>query len=76
MDYWYSLVAPAATPKDVQARLNGAAREVLRAPDVIASFEKAGLIPMTSAADEFIAFVRKESERWAVVVGTAGIKSE
>ncbi len=32
MDYWYSLAAPAATPKDIQARLNCAARDVTASP--------------------------------------------
>ncbi len=76
MDYWYCLVAPAATPKDVQGRLNTAFRDVLRLPDVAASFEKAGLLPMTASQDEFAAFVRKETERWAAVVKAAGIKVE
>src|SRR5204863_2832116 len=34
MDYWYCLVAPAATPKDIQARLHGAVRDVMRRPEI------------------------------------------
>jgi tripartite-type tricarboxylate transporter receptor subunit TctC len=76
MDYWYCLVAPAATPKDVQNRLNGAVREVMRLPDVAASLDTSGLLPLTMSADEFNAYVRKENERWAAVVKAAGIKAE
>jgi tripartite-type tricarboxylate transporter receptor subunit TctC len=76
MDYWYCLVAPAATPKDLQARLNGAVRDVMRMPEVIASLDKSGLLPLTMTADEFATYVRKESERWAAVVKAAGIKAE
>src|SRR5262249_42971116 len=46
MDYWYCLVAPAATPKEIQARLNGAARDVMRMPEVAASLDKSGLLPL------------------------------
>jgi len=76
MDYWYCLVAPAATPKDLQNRLNGAVREVMRLPDIAANLDKSGLLPLTMTAEEFHAFVRKENERWAAVVKAAAIKLE
>ncbi|MGE5791592.1 MAG: Bug family tripartite tricarboxylate transporter substrate binding protein [Bacteroidota bacterium] len=76
MDYWYCLVAPAATPKEMQARLNGALREVMRMPDVAASLDKSGLIPLSMTAEDFLAYVRKDSERWAAVVKAAGVKTE
>jgi tripartite-type tricarboxylate transporter receptor subunit TctC len=76
MDYWYCLVAPAATPKEIQGRLNGALREVMRLPDVAASLDKSGLIPLGMTAEDFLAYVRKDSERWAAVVKAAGIKAE
>jgi tripartite-type tricarboxylate transporter receptor subunit TctC len=76
MDYWYCLVAPAATPKDFQARLNAAVRDVMRNPEVAASLDKMGLLPLTMTTEEFAAYVRKENERWAAVVKAAGIKAE
>jgi len=76
MDYWYCLVAPAATAKDTQARLNGAVREVMRMPEVVAGLDKMGLLPLTMSAEAFAAYVRKENERWAAVVKAAGIKPE
>ncbi len=76
MDYWYGLFVPAATPKDIQSRLDTASKEVLRMPDVIAGFERGGLIPMGSTPQEFAAFVKNDMERWAVVVKAAGIKVE
>ena len=76
MDYWYCLVSPAAVPKEVQARLNGAVREVMRMPDIAAGLDKMGLLPLTMSAAEFAAYVRRENERWAAVVQAAGIKAE
>jgi tripartite-type tricarboxylate transporter receptor subunit TctC len=76
MDYWYCLVGPAATPKEIQARLNGAVRDVMRMPEVAATLDKSGLLPLTMTTDEFAAYVRKENERWAAVVKAAGIKAE
>jgi tripartite-type tricarboxylate transporter receptor subunit TctC len=74
MDYWYGFFAPAATPRDIQARLTAATREVLRMPDVVAGFDKSGLLPMGGTAEEFAAFVRSDMDRWAKVVKAAGIK--
>jgi len=76
MDYWYCLVAPAATAKEIQARLNGAARDVMRMPEVAASLDKSGLLPLVMTTEEFTAYVRRENERWAAVVRTAGIKTD
>jgi tripartite-type tricarboxylate transporter receptor subunit TctC len=76
MDYWYCLVAPAATPKDMQSRLNGAVREVMRLPEIAANLDKSGLLPLNMSAEAFIAFVKKENERWAAVVKAAGIRME
>ena len=76
MDYWYCLVAPAATPKEAQTRLNAAVRDVMRMPDAAASLDKMGLLPLTMTAQEFAAYVRKENERWTAVVKAAAIKLE
>jgi tripartite-type tricarboxylate transporter receptor subunit TctC len=76
MDYWYCLVAPAATAKEIQARLNGAARDVMRMPEVAASLDKSGLLPLVMTTEEFTAYVRKENERWAAVVKAAGLRFE
>ena len=76
MDYWYCLVAPAATAREAQARLNGAVREVMRMQEVAASLDKSGLLPLVMAADDFAAYVRKENERWSAVVKAAGLKAD
>jgi tripartite-type tricarboxylate transporter receptor subunit TctC len=76
MDYWYCLVAPAATPKEIQTRIGGAVREVMRMQDVVGSLDKSGLVPLSMTADEFVAYLRRDTERWAAVVKAAGIKAE
>ncbi len=76
MEYWYGIFVPIATPKEIQARLETTSREVLRLPDVLASFEKTGLVPMSGTPQEFATFVKNDMERWAAVVKAAGIKVE
>jgi tripartite-type tricarboxylate transporter receptor subunit TctC len=73
---WYGLVAPAATPKDAQARLNSAAVQALRAPDVAARLTGQGAEPVGSSAPEFAAFIRSEIDKWASLVRVANLKPD
>lgn len=73
---WWGFVVPAATPKEVVARLE---REILKAlgnPEVKGKLEKLGAVvdPEDSAA--FGAFLRSETQTWADVIHTANIKAE
>ena len=74
MDYWFGLFTSAATPKPIRERLHAACNAILRSPDIVAGLDKAGLQPMQASADEFAAFVKKDTERWASVVQAAKIK--
>ena len=70
--YWYGFFAPAATPKDVLARIHADTAEVLRLPDVVANFAKQGLDPIKQTQAQFAAFVKADIEKWAVVVKASG----
>ena len=74
VEYWYGFFAPAATPKDILARIHADTAEVLRLPDVIANFAKQGLDPIKKTQDQFAAFVKADIEKWAVVVKASGTK--
>ena len=70
--YWYGFFAPAATPKDILARIHADTAEVLRLPDVVANFAKQGLDPIKQTQAQFAAFVKADIEKWAVVVKASG----
>ena len=71
---WFGIVAPAATPPAVVARLESEVRAVLVDPEVIAGARAAGveLSPMTSA--EFGRFIASETIKWADVIKRSGTK--
>ncbi len=71
---WYGIVVPAATPKDIIARLNAETVRALRLPDVVERLSGAGLDAAPSSSEEFAAIIRKEYERWGKVVKAAGLK--
>ena len=71
---WFGIVAPAATPATVVARLESEVRAVLVDPEVIAGARAAGveLSPTTSA--EFGRFIASETIKWADVIKRSGTK--
>lgn len=73
---WYGLLAPAATPKDIIAKLHAATVSVLHSPAVKHRFEAEGAEPVGNTPEEFARFIRAETEKWAKVVREAGIKPE
>jgi tripartite-type tricarboxylate transporter receptor subunit TctC len=73
---WYGLVAPAGTAKEIVARLNKEAVAVLRTPEISARLASDGAEVIASTPEEFSAYLRAETEKWAKVVKAAGIKPE
>ncbi|MFM8610765.1 MAG: Bug family tripartite tricarboxylate transporter substrate binding protein [Burkholderiaceae bacterium] len=74
IDTWWGLVAPAATPKDVVARLNQAFVAALNAPETRQRF--AGLMaePVPSTPEQFGDFMRAELAKYEKVVKASGAK--
>jgi len=73
---WYGLLAPTGTPKEIIARLNKEAVAVLRIPEILARLAADGAEVVASTPEEFGAYIRAETEKWAKVVKAAGIKPE
>jgi tripartite-type tricarboxylate transporter receptor subunit TctC len=73
---WYGVAAPAATPRDVVMRLNGAIVKALGAPDVVERMQSLGQTISPSGPDEFQKQIREDFERWGKVVKASGAKAE
>lgn len=73
---WYAFTAPQRTPPEVVQRLNNAIVTTLKDPGVVAQLRKLGLDPAPSTPDETNSFMRKESDKWGVLVRKVGIKGE
>ena len=70
------MLAPAATPKDVVARLNDAIGKSLEQPELRARFETAGGQPVASTPEQLKVRITHESEGWATIIKEANIKAE
>ncbi len=73
-DNWYGLVAPAATPQPVLAKLQSAAAEALRSTEVKDKLAAQSVIAVGNSSAEFSAYVKSEIERWGKVIAASGIK--
>jgi tripartite-type tricarboxylate transporter receptor subunit TctC len=73
---WYGLLAPAGTPKTIVVRLNNEAARALATPDLKERFARMGSTAASSTPEEFDAFIKRDYERWARVIKSAGIKPE
>jgi tripartite-type tricarboxylate transporter receptor subunit TctC len=73
---WYGLLAPAATPKDIVARLNTEFTRALRSPDVNERLNSMAAEPAPGTPEQFAVFIRSESDKWAKVVRATNMKAE
>ena len=73
---WYGMLAPAATPPAIIARLNAEILKALNAPDVRERFAAQGTEAMGGTPGEAAIFIRSEIERWGPVVKKAGVKAD
>lgn len=73
---WSMLVVPAATPRDVAARLNQEAMKALGAADVRERYAGMGVEPAPSTPERAGAYLRSETEKYAKVVKAIGLRIE
>ncbi len=73
---FYGFLAPAATPKDVVAKLSDAFKQVLAMPEVRSRMITQGADPAFLGADDFSKYLAAEMPRWASAVSQSGAKMD
>jgi tripartite-type tricarboxylate transporter receptor subunit TctC len=71
---WFGLLAPAGTPRDIIERLNREANRALADPAVKTQFAAQGIDGMGGTAEQFAAYIKDETAKWARVVQASGAK--
>ena len=74
VDTWYGVFVPAATPKEIVAKLFEEIARTLRQPEVKGKMLAMGLEPVGSPPEQFAAYVRAEVEKWAKFVRDADVR--
>ncbi len=71
---WQALLAPGGTPTPILERLNQDVNATVRSPEMKGPLEKLGMIALgDKSLPQLDAFVRSETERWAVIIKEAGL---
>ena len=76
IDAWAGLVAPAKTPPEVIAKLNGALRTIIDAPETKAKFRNVGFEGFSSTPGELGDFIKVQLGNWEKMIKDAGIQAE
>jgi tripartite-type tricarboxylate transporter receptor subunit TctC len=71
---WFGLFAPAKTPRAIINRVNGALVKTVKSQELQAQFIALGADPVGSTVEEFIAFVKRDMEKYEKVVRISGAK--
>jgi tripartite-type tricarboxylate transporter receptor subunit TctC len=70
------MLVPADTAKDTVARYNAEAKKALADPGVSGKLAAQGFDVVGNGPEEFLAFARAESEKWAKVIRDYNIRVE
>ncbi len=73
---WFGLIVHSATPKEIIDKLNVEFQAALATPEIRERLIQVGMTPVGGSPEQFTAHIRRETERWAKVIKTSGIKVE
>ena len=71
---WFGFLAPAATPKEVVAKLNAAFNTALQQPDLRQRLGDEGAEPEGGTPEEFAQLIRDDIVRWGKTVKESGAR--
>jgi tripartite-type tricarboxylate transporter receptor subunit TctC len=69
---WFGYVAPAATPRDIVARLNQEINRAMKLPDVSEKLVGAGLIVVAESPEYFANLIRSDYAKYGKLVRDIG----
>ena len=73
---WFAMSVPAATPKTIAERIHRETLKALRDNDVQTAMARQGLEPHPGSPADLAARIRKETDIWAALTKTLGIRAE
>jgi len=73
---WFGLLAPAATPREIVAKIHADSVKALKEPDINKKIADLGADVVGNTPEEFGAALRAESAQWAEIIKTANIRAE
>jgi len=74
LDTWAGVVAPAGTPPQIVAKLNGALRPIIDSPEVQARFKNVGFEGFSSTPEELGNFIKAQLALWGKMIKDANVQ--
>ena len=71
---WFGLMVPAATPKDVIAKLNAASVQATKSPEFVKRMHDLGYNIIPGSPEEMAKMIQDELKRWGPIVKASGAK--
>ena len=71
---FFGFFGPAGLPDPILKRLNAAAVQTMKMPELVAKFRNLGFEPAPSTPEEFRTFIRNESAKFGRIIVEAGVK--
>jgi tripartite-type tricarboxylate transporter receptor subunit TctC len=76
LPFWYGLLAPAGTPREIVLRLNSETVKALRDSQVEKTLRAGRIFPIGNTPEEFGAMIREGHAAWGRVIRETGVKGE
>ena len=73
---WFSLMAPAKLPKEIQARLNQLTVQTLSKPEIRSRLSNGGLEANPGSPEELSRYIQQEASKWRKIVQQSGARAE
>jgi tripartite-type tricarboxylate transporter receptor subunit TctC len=73
---WWALLAPAALPAEVKAKVYRDAVDAMKSPAVKERFQTLGAVPVGSTPEELAALIRADYQKWGPIIKAAGVHAE
>ena len=74
--FWYGLLAPAGTPREIVERLNAETVKALKDPQVDKALRAGRIFAIGNTPEEFGAMMREGHAAWGRVIRETGVKGE
>ena len=73
---WFGVLAPAATPKDILARLNAEMVKIIHSPEFKKRMDEIGAEPIGDSAAQMATQIKSETDKFAKLVKEAKVVIE
>ncbi len=73
---WFGLLGPADLPREIANKLQAEVARIIRIPEIREKLVQQGADPVGSTPDQFAAYIRAETAKWAKVVKASGARAD